>query len=129
MRVFLPLLAFVILAAAPLMPAHAADDGSVVFMQTMEDVPLMPGLRELADEAVVFDQPEGRIVEVTAIADGMVNGAGTATIAGFYAQTLPQLGWKADGANVWVREKERLSLQFGSATGGPQLVRFMVQPR
>jgi hypothetical protein len=120
-------LCFALLLAAA--PAVARADDDVTFMQTLEDVPLMPGLHELADQAVVFDQPDGRIVEVTAVADGLAPGAGSATITGFYAQTLPQLGWTADGPGAWVREKERLTMQFGAATGGPAAVRFMVQPR
>ena len=122
LRVFLCIAVFVFAG-----PSWANDP--VGFMQTMEDVPLMPGLRELADHAVVFDQPEGRIVEVTAVADNMTAGTGSAPITAFYSQTLPQLGWTAEGPGVWVREKERLSLQFSAANGGPAMVRFMIQPR
>src|SRR3546814_7081615 len=56
----------------------------------VEDLPLMPGLAEIADAATVFDAPQGRIVE--SYAAGTV---AAAEIRSFYAQTLPQLGWTA----------------------------------
>jgi hypothetical protein len=86
----------------------------------------MPGMTESADEAVVFDQPGGRIVEVTGtVALGTPGSAVTA----FYDQTLPQLGWQKEGEAAYVREQERLTIQFGAQTGGPLRVRFAIQPR
>lgn len=96
------------------------------FVAGLEDLPLMPGLSTLEDAAVVFDTPQGRIVE--AFATGAVS---RAAIEAFYAETLPQLGWtQADGGS-WRREGEALRLEFveGSENRGQGLiVRFALSP-
>ena len=46
---------------------------------------------------------------------------------GFYAETLPQLGWQAVGEGAWRREGERLDLAVLSETG-TVLVRFTLRP-
>src|SRR3546814_2954347 len=86
----------------------------------VEDLPLMPGLAEIADAATVFDAPQGRIVE--SYAAGTV---AAAEIRSFYAQTLPQLGWTAVDAGQagpleFRREGERLTLEItpGQTTSG-----------
>ena len=52
----------------------------------------MAGLAELTDEALFYDKPEGRIVEVAARGAVLQKDA-----MAFYADTLPQLGWSAVG--------------------------------
>jgi len=66
----------------------AAADGG--YLSAVPDIPLAPGLRELAEGALVFDKPEGRIVQITtaSVSSG-------AAIAAFYRKTLPNLGWQA----------------------------------
>jgi hypothetical protein len=99
-------------------PAMAAD-----FVPGTEDVPVMPGLDPVADSALVFDKPQGRIVE--AQFRGKLN---RERIAAFYAETLPQLGWQAAGADSWQREGEILHLEFGG-TDGDVTVGFSLSPR
>jgi hypothetical protein len=87
-------------------PARAAE-----FVTGTEDVPLMPGL-VAQDGAVVFDKPEGRIVEAEArgkLARGKV--------VEFYDSTLPQLGWTMLGSESWRREGEVLRIDFGGSDG------------
>jgi hypothetical protein len=36
------------------------------FFQSVNDIPLMPGLNEITDQEMVFDKPEGRIAEAAA---------------------------------------------------------------
>ena len=50
----------------------------------------MDGLTEQADSGVVFDKPDGRIVE--RYASGPLT---TDSVVAFYKETLPQLGWQA----------------------------------
>lgn len=123
------LMAAAMIAAMPAaMPAGAQNAGSAastVFFTAIDDLPLMPGMTEQAD-AVVFDQPDGRVVEVMAT---VPLGTGSAGISAFYDQTLPQLGWQKDGANSYVRDKERLSITIGNVMGGPLPVRFSIKPR
>jgi hypothetical protein len=80
------------------------------FLPGTEDVPLMPGL-EPVGEPVVFDKPEGRIVTVSAAGE-----VSRAVVRGFYARTLPALGWRAERGG-WRREGERLTLEFVGEDG------------
>ncbi len=111
-------LAFVLIAA----PLAAHADG---FVPGTEDLPLMPGLVSVAGSAVVFDKPEGRIVE--SAARGKVS---RYTVARFYNRTLPQLGWRpATGAPVtWTRAGERLHLDFHGPDGN-LTVGFTISPQ
>jgi hypothetical protein len=82
------------------------------FVAGTEDVPLMPGLKPLPNSSVVFDKPEGRIVE--ARAEGPTT---RAKVEAFYAASLPPLGWRAAGPDQWRRDAERLRLDFAAAHG------------
>ncbi len=98
----------------------AAQDAR--FVQEVADLPLMPGLSEVKDAGVVFDKPDGRIVE--AYAQGEVE---RAAVLRFYSKTLPQLGWHEAGATNFQREGEKLSLDFLDG-GGALIVRFTLTP-
>ena len=83
------------------------------YLAGIPDLPLMPGLQEVPDSGLVFDKPEGRIVEAYA--------AGETTpqaVAAFYDQTLPQLGWRREKPGSYLREGERLSLDVESGAQG-----------
>lgn len=75
-----------------LMASHAwsAGEKPSEFLADLSDVPLAPGLSEVEGERLVFDKPEGRIVQAVATGKRPVE-----EIAGFYRATLPQLGWQA----------------------------------
>lgn len=91
-------------------PALASDNETAAktgaFFEALYDVPVMPGLEELKDQAVLFDKPDGRIASVTAASATLKE----QDISAFYAQTLPQLGWKKSSENQYVRGKERLTM-------------------
>jgi hypothetical protein len=111
------LLAALFVLAALAAPARAQG----AFVAGIEDLPLMPGL-VAQGEASVFDAPQGRVVDATA--------QGTpsrAAVLEFYARTLPQLGWRAEGDGRFAREGERLVLEF-PASQGATLVRFFLRP-
>lgn len=95
-------IAFLLCVLLPL-AAACAD----AFVPGTEDVPLMPGLTPVAGSAVVFDKPEGRIVEAQAA--GKVT---RAAVRAFYEASLPRLGWTAAGADAWRRESEVLRLDY-----------------
>ncbi len=103
--------------AAPL--AAAADRA---FLTAIDDLPLAPGLIENPSAGVMFDTPQGRIVE--AIADGATTAE---AVSAFYIETLPELGWTQRTASAFAREDEllRLDMQPG---GRGLVVRFMLQP-
>ena len=98
-------------------PARAQE-----FLEGLEDVPLMPGLSVVADAGMVFDTPGGRIVE--SYATGALR---RGTVIGFYAETLPALGWDARSEVRYVREGEVLTLDIFGAEGD-LLVRFTLAP-
>lgn len=82
------------------------------FVAGTEDIPLMPGLNPVRGSSLVFDKPEGRIVE--AEAQGAVS---RVKVLSFYAATLPQLGWRKIGTDRWQRDAEHLSLDFHGQDG------------
>jgi hypothetical protein len=100
-------LAFILALLAPTGGALAAD-----FVAGTEDLPLMPGLAAVAGSSLIFDKPQGRIVEAQAA--GKVS---RSAVQSFYDATLPQLGWTSAGANAWQREGEQLHLDFHGHDG------------
>jgi hypothetical protein len=105
MRARLVLVPLLLLLAAV---AARADE----FVAGTEDVPLMPGLVLIKGSDLVFDKPEGRIVE--AQTQGALS---RAKVQAFYASSLPQLGWKKIGVDQWRRDAERLKLDFRGEDG------------
>lgn len=84
-------LAVALLAVYGLIFTPAQAEG---FLSAIDDMPLADGVVELPDGALVFDKPEGRIVQVTALREGAST---PARIRAFYLDTLPNLGWRHDG--------------------------------
>ncbi len=115
MRRILALVLLLFLAASPV----TAEE----FVAGTEDVPLMPGLAFVAGSDLVFDKPEGRIVE--AQAQGAL---ARAKVQAFYAASLPQLGWKKIGVDHWQRDTERLKLDF-RGQDGRLTVGFTISPQ
>ena len=101
----------------------ASGPPPAVFLSNLDDIPLMAGLTERKDLAVSFDKPEGRIVE--AQAEGRLSAA---AVTKFYVATLPQLGWRVQGANHFMRESEELRLSIHTANQ-LVIVRFALSPR
>ena len=98
------------------------------FVDGFDELPLMPGLFSVADEALTFDKPAGRIVQ--AAARGAVD---IEAVRKFYGETVPQLGWRRAGGDRFVRDGEALLLDFRpappDAAGRPQVtVRFLLSP-
>ncbi|GIK97513.1 MAG: hypothetical protein BroJett029_17220 [Alphaproteobacteria bacterium] len=111
--------------SAPLVLAIAAGPvlGEAAFLTGVEDLPLMPGLSEVAGAATVFDAPQGRIVE--SFASGHVSAE---DVLAFYGQTLPQLGWHAAGPREYRREGEKLTLEV-TPGATETTVRFTLAPQ
>lgn len=96
-----------------------ADSG---YLADVDDLPLPPGLSEDDSARVVFDKPEGRIVEAQATGSGTPAG-----VEDFYAGALPALGWQARGNGAWSRGDEVLQLTISQ--DGPQVVvRYLITP-
>lgn len=106
----------------PSASAPALADHRQSFVGGLEDLPLMDGLSEDRAAGLVFDKPDGRLVD--AYASGPV---AAEAVAAFYRDTLPQLGWRSLGPLVFEREGERLSIEIEGAAGDV-LVRFHLAP-
>ncbi len=93
------------------------------FVPGFEALPLMAGLEVEPGSAIVFDKPGGRIVEAAA-----TGAAPAARIRRWYAEALPQLGWKPAGEGRFRRESEVLSLAV-TAEGTGARVAFRLYPQ
>lgn len=92
------------------------------FVEGVEDLPLMPGLANVEGAGVAFDAVTGRIV--VAYASGRVT---REAVVAFYADTLPQLGWKKEQELRFRRDNENLALEFSRNSSG-LTVRFSLSP-
>lgn len=84
--------------------AQAAD----AYFEALYDVPIMKGLEEVKEQAMLFDKPGGRIASVVAVSKAVKS----EDIQAFYAESLPQLGWKKTAENQYVREEDKLVLEL-----------------
>lgn len=116
--------AFGLLLLAFASTAAPAAQAPVAYFTAIEDLPLMPGLAEVEESGLVFDTPQGRIVEAYATGD-----LPRARVLAFYGETLPQLGWKKAETGVFRRDSEELSIDFPAEATSPGLtVRFALSP-
>jgi hypothetical protein len=113
-RLLLPVLVLVLAAGT-----HAGG----AFVPGTEDVPLMPGLAAVDGTELVFDKPQGRIVQ--AQARGRVK---PEAVRRFYGETLPGLGWTEAGPQRWQRESEALAIDI-KGRDGAVTVGFTLTPR
>lgn len=104
-------------------PVPALAEHRQAFVGGLEDLPLMDGLAEDRAAGLVFDKPDGRLVD--AYASGPI---APEAVAAFYRETLPELGWRVVGPLVFERDGERLSIET-EAAAGEVLVRFHLAPR
>ncbi len=98
-------------------------EGHAAYLSGAADLPLMPGLAEVPEAGLVFDQPSGRIVE--AYAQGAVS---RAAVTRFYLDTLPNLGWHAKAEALFQRDGEELRLDI-TGDDGALVVHFALQPK
>ncbi len=113
---FAVVLCFAVLGATAALAAER-------FVHGIEDLPLMPGLAEAPDAGVVFDTPSGRIVQTEAIGHVSRN-----QVLAFYAETLPQLGWRSLATGLFRRENEVLRIEFDDVGDPGTTVRFALSP-
>lgn len=110
------------MGALALCLAAALPAAAQTFLDGFEDVPLAPQLATVAEAGMVFDSPAGRIVETFATGN-----ATKAAVIRFYAETMPALGWTAQGPTQYAREGERLTIDFFGGDGA-LTARFTLAP-
>jgi len=106
----------------PFLAAASSALAAGAYVPGTEDVPLMHGLAPVTEAPIVFDKPQGRIIEATT--KGAVR---RSDVVAFYAASLPQLGWHDAGQQRFERDGERLSLDFGGSDGNLR-VDFTLEP-
>lgn len=92
------------------------------YLSVSDDIPLMPTLTEDPDAALVFDSPDGRIVEAAA-----AGAADITDIRTYYSTVLPQLGWTDHDNGRFIRSGEQLMLEIAEREG-LRVVRFRFSP-
>jgi len=108
------------LLAAGLALAAAAPARAAGFLTGHEDLPLLAGLTQDRDSVMVFDTPQGRVVETFAQTP-----QSAATVLAAYAETLPQLGWSKKTSAKFVRDGETLTFEVVSK-GPPTVIRILI---
>ena len=111
--------------------AEPAEPVPEPFLIGTTDIPLMPGLTEDEAATVFFDKPAGRIL--IASPAGCVD---RQEAQRYYGTALPQLGWlpgpqAESGAIlelVYLREGERLTLEFFASGNDCAAMRFLLSP-
>ena len=93
------------------------------FISILNDVPLMSGLKIQKQTALIFDTPSGRIVEVAAV--GKIP---LLKVRKFYTDTLPQLGWRDVGKDIFSRDKEILSINLSIIVNRNTQIKFSITP-
>lgn len=101
-------------------PVSAA---AIDYIDGFDALPVMPGLAPSASGSLIFDKPDGRILEAVLVGD--VTASDTFT---YYEPTLRSLGWDAVGATGTERQYRRgienlqLLYQAGSGASPAQLI-------
>ncbi len=122
LRYILILLLFIIASPASVVNAqdqNAQDQHLPKFFTMLQDIPLMSGLTELEDQALYFDKPEGRIIESSALMQGVTK----EQVLYFYQINLPQFGWGRVSENQFFRNGEFLEINFKEG-----LMKIMIKP-
>lgn len=103
--------------------AHAAES----FIEGMEDIPIPDKMMQIRADNISFGNEETRLVEAYLQA----NFYKFSFVAGFYEETLPQLGWtfegEKDGVLTFVRGNEELDIAMESKL--PLIVRVTLTGR
>lgn len=93
------------------------------FIPYLDSVPLMQGFNASTETALIFDKPEGRVIEVDAWCD--LDCPDQKTIEEYYAHAMKILGWTALERNSYIKETETLVIEIYSQTQNEKkIIRF-----
>lgn len=100
---------------------------AAAFIEGLEDVPVMEGMKQLPHDNISFGNEESRLVE--ALLTG--NKAGYKKVQKFYISTLPQMGWTFQGnrGETLIFEREGEVLEISKEAEKPLLVRVTVKSK
>ncbi|MGY9005767.1 MAG: hypothetical protein ACKVJQ_06700 [Alphaproteobacteria bacterium] len=94
------------------------------FLTSLNDIPVMTGLREQVDKGVAFETPAGRIIDAEVLGPHRDLGV----IISFYDATLASLGWQMLGHGRYLREGEVLQITPSRFASGVR-VHFSLRPQ
>jgi len=88
-----------------------------------EDLPVYQGFQPIETENIVYDSESGRIIDAaySRIGDDKND------VINFYAEALPQLGWKKRKTSEYIRDGETLKLSVIKKQGTLYL-KFVIRP-
>ena len=99
------------------------NTSDIHFLDTIEDLPLAPGMDEINSANIIFETATGRIAEAQAL--GKNN---PITIRDFYRKTLPQLGWTRISTGIYQRENEILKIEISTLKNSNTKIIFSLKP-
>ena len=105
----------------------AGESFAEQFIEGMDDVPMLEGMHQITQDDVYFGNEETRLLEAYFNAPKLKFSA----IAGFYNESLPQLGWIYQGNRgnnlLFYRDGETLEVVRESVS--PLIVRITVKTK
>ncbi len=118
----------IFLSALLLLLGYSLGANAVSFIEGLEDIPIMDDMRQVQDDSIAFGNEESRLVEVYLEGNDLEFGS----VAKFYADTLPQMGWKRqpdayENSLVFFRDGEQI--EVAKEGEKPLLVRITVKSR
>lgn len=99
-------------------------EASPRFLSAMADIPLVPGFEEMEADSVLFDKPDGRIVEAYALGPSK----GADIVLAYYKSVLPRFGWREERTGVFIRSAERITIETAQKEG-KIVIRYRISPR
>lgn len=105
----------------------AVFSAKAAFIEGLEDVPLLNGMKQMPQDNISFGNEQSRLVEAYLTSTKI----GFAKVESFYKETLPQLGWtyqgKRDDILTFYRDGEAIDIAKESVK--PLIVRITVKSR
>ena len=80
---------------------------NIIFVEGIDDLPIFGNMKNTKESLVVFDTNEGRLVKTEIYGEAELEQARR-----FYDSILPNLGWKAEETDSFIREKEVLTINY-----------------
>ena len=104
-------------------PVYAAEN----FVEGMEDVPLAQGLNQISQDNISFGNEETRLLEAYFTAKNTK----FESVADFYRESLPQLGWKYQGKreDSLLFDRDGETFELVRETKKPLIVRITVKTK
>lgn len=102
-------------------PAQAA------FIDGLEDMPIMNGLKQVSNDNISFGNEESRFVEAVLTSETI----NFPKVRDFYVTTLPQMGWIFQGQrdNTLLFEREGEIIEISNESENPLKIRITVKSK